>query len=227
MAANFTVRGQSVDSLQTDVNYTNHVLTLLQPHVWRVATQELSASSVKFVFDEKKIFVKDGFSTAEPYAVTHAIGPNIQKAVEPYRFLHPPTVHVEGTIPMGNDIEADLHFDVSGGDFQWLKLQVPHVNGKVDWVGQHLSLKDVHTDFYQGKASGTAEFYFDKISHSANYRFNFAANDANLHLLALDLADGKSNKLEGLLTGRIEVTDAIPPVGKVGTARAGWICTTD
>jgi len=208
IATNFTVRGESVDSLQTDANYTNHILTLIQPHAWRMATQELSATSVKFIFADKKIFVKNGFSTADPDAVAHAIGPHVQKAVEPYRFLHPPTVHVEGTVPMRDENDADLHFEVSGDEFQWWKLQVPHISGKIDWVGQHLSLKDVHTDFYLGKASGNADFDFDKISHSANYRFNFAANDANLHLLALDLTGGKSNKLEGLLTGRIEVTDA-------------------
>jgi hypothetical protein len=35
-----------------------------------------------------------------------------------------------------------------------------------------------------------------------------AATDASLHLLAKDLTDGKTNKLEGLLTGRLEVTHA-------------------
>jgi hypothetical protein len=84
---------------------------------------------------------------------------------------------------------------------------VPHITGKVDWVGPTLSLTNLRTDFYLGKAAGNAHFHFDNISHSANFNFNFVTTDASLHLLAKDLADGKTNKLEGLLTARLEVTD--------------------
>jgi hypothetical protein len=129
-------------------------------------------------------------------------------ALEPYHFLRPPTVHAQGAIPMRNEKDADLHFDVDGGDFQWLKFQVPHVAAKIDWIGENLAVTDIRTDFYLGKATGDAHFEFDKISHSANFNFNFFAADANLHLLAKDLTDGKTNKLEGLLTARIEITNA-------------------
>jgi hypothetical protein len=207
-ATNFTVRGESADAFQTDLEYTNRILTLIEPRMRRVGTQELSASSLKLVFDERKIFVTNGFSTADPEAVVHAIGPHAEHAIEPYHFLHPPTVHAYGVIPMRDERDADLHFDVDGGTFEWWKFQVPHITGKIDWVGQHLSLSDVRTDFYLGKAEGNAQFDFEKASHSADFKFNFVATDANLHLLARDLMDGKTNKLEGLLTARIEVTNA-------------------
>src|SRR6201999_1552444 len=42
----------------------------------------------------------------------------------------------------------------------------------------------------------------------ANFRFNLLATDASLHLLAMDLSGGQSNKLEGLLTTRLEITNA-------------------
>src|ERR1700710_67153 len=109
---------------------------------------------------------------------------------------------------MRDPLDADLHFDVNGGDFEWWKFHVSHVAGKIDWVGEHLSLSDVQTEFYLGKASGSAQFDFEKTHPGANYKFNFVATDANLHLLVKDLSDGKTNKLEGLLTARLEVTDA-------------------
>jgi hypothetical protein len=205
---NFTVRGESADAFQTGLQYTNRILTLTEPRAWRAATQELSADSVKLVFDQKKIFVTNGFSTADPAAVVRAIGPHVEHAVEPYHFLRPPTVHVDGTIPMRYERDADLHFTVDGGPFEWWKFQVPHITGKIDWVGQHLSLSDMQTDFYLGKAAGNAQFEFEKPGHSADFKFNFVATDANLHLLARDLADGKTNKLEGLLTLRLEITHA-------------------
>jgi hypothetical protein len=206
-ATNFTVRDVAAEAFQTDLEYTNRILTLIGPHLWRADTQQLSAAGMTLAFDERKIFVTNGFSTADPAAVVHAIGPHVEHAVEPYHFLRPPTVHAEGVIPMRYERDADLHFQVDGGDFEWWKFQVPHITGKVDWVGSHLSLTDVQTDFYLGKAAGSAQFEFES-NHSASFRFNMAATDASLHLLAKDLTDGKTNKLEGLLTGRLEVTHA-------------------
>lgn len=206
-ATNFTVRGQAADYAVTDLQYTNRILTLLKPQL-HYGTQELNAASVKFLFDERKIAVANGFSTADPTAVARAIGPHVQHAVEPYHFLFPPTVHVEGVIPMHDEHDADLHFDVDGNDFMWWKFDVPHITGKIDWVGEHLTLKEVRSDFYLGKGTGEAEFIFDRTNHNANYRFTFVTSDANLHLLAKDLSGGKTNKLEGLLTGRLEITSA-------------------
>jgi hypothetical protein len=150
------VRGESGDMFQGDLAYTNRILTLLQPRAQRAGTQELTAAGVTFVFDDRKIFVTNGFRTAEPGPVVHAIGPHVEHAVQPYHFLRPPTVHVHGVIPMRDPSDADLHFEVDGGPFQWWKFEVPHVSGKVDWVGQQLSISDIQADFYQGKASGHA-----------------------------------------------------------------------
>jgi hypothetical protein len=204
---NFTVRGELADNLQADVQYTNRVLWVLQPRVQLAATQHLSADLLKIVFDERKMYVTNGFSTADSAVVVHAIGPHAEHAVKEYQFLKPPTIHVEGAIPMHDPHDADLHFDVDGKDFEWWKFQVPHINGKIDWVGEHLALRNVTTDFYLGNASGNAAFDF-LTNHTANFKFDLVATDANLHLLARDLMDGKTNKLEGLLNLRLEVTDA-------------------
>jgi hypothetical protein len=207
-ATNFAVRGQSVDLLQTQVDYTNRTLTLVKPRAWRAGKQELSASSVSYTIGEMRILVTNGFSTAEPMAVARAIGPHIEQNLSPYRFLRPPTVSVEGAIPIRSERDADLHFSVDGGPFQWWKLGASHINGKIDWVGQQLSLKDMKGDFYLGKATGSADFNFNTSSRSADFKFTLVATDASLNLLAKDLTDGQSNKLEGLLTGRLEITNA-------------------
>lgn len=206
-ATNFTVRGEPADSFQANVEYTNRVLWIVQPRVQLAVTQHLSADSVKIVFDERKMYVTNGFSTAAAAPVLHAIGPHAEHAVGAYQFLKPPTVHVEGIVPMRDPHDADLHFDVDGNDFEWWKFEVPHISGKIDWVGEHLAVRNVTSDFYLGKASGNATFDF-LTNHTANFKFDLVATDANLHLLAKDLTDGKTNKLEGLLNLRLEVTDA-------------------
>ena len=206
-ATNFTVRGELADNMQADLEYTNRVLWVIQPRAQIAATQQLRADSVKIVFDERKIYLTNGFSTADAAVVAHAIGPHVERNVEAYHFLKPPTVRAEGIIPMRDPHDADLHFDVDGTEFQWWKFQIPHITGKIDWVGEHLAIRNVDTDFYLGKASGNASFDF-LTNHTANFRFEVVATDANLHVLAKDLTDGKTNKLEGLLNARLEVTDA-------------------
>lgn len=208
IVTNFAVRGQSFDLLQTEVEYTNRTLTLINPKARRAGTQDLSASTVSYVLGDKRILVTNGFSTAEPMAVARAIGPHVERDISPYRFLRPPTVHVNGAIPIRSERDADLHFVVEGGPFQWWKLEASHASGKVDWVGQQLSLKEMKGNFYLGTGTGNADFYFDTNSRSANFRFTAVATDASLKLLARDLADGQTNKLEGLLTGRLEITNA-------------------
>ena len=120
---NFVVRGAAGDSFQSNLEYTNRILTLIQPRVQLAVTQQLTADIVKLVFDERRIYVTNGFSTAVPTMVVHAIGPHAESAVEPYHFLYPPTVHVEGAIPMRDPDDADLHFDVDGGEFTWWKFR--------------------------------------------------------------------------------------------------------
>jgi hypothetical protein len=204
---NFTVRGERADNLQADVEYTNRVLWVIQPRVHVATNQNLSADLVKIVFDERKLYVTNGFSTADPAAVVHAIGPHAEHAIDEYHFLKPPTIRVQGVAPMHDPHDADLHFDVTGNDFEWWKFEVPRISGQIDWVGEHLALRNVSTDFYLGKASGNATFEF-RTNHTADYKFDLVATDANLHLLAKDLIEGKTNKLEGLLNLRLEVTHA-------------------
>ncbi len=207
-ATNFAVRDESVDKFHADVEYTNRTITLINPWMQRAGTQELAAATVKIVFDDRRIYVTNGTSTADPAVVAHAVGPQAERAIEDYHFLRPPAGRVEGAIPMRDERDADLHFEVEGGPFEWWKFRVPRISGKIDWVGEHLALRDVQTDFYLGKASGNADFQFTKGSRGADFKFNLVATDANLHWLATDLMDGATNNLEGFLTSRIEITNA-------------------
>lgn len=207
-ATNFSVRGESVAGFQTALTYTNGTLTLLEPRVQRAGDERLSADTVSFNLADRRLVVTNGFSTADPAAVAHAIGTNAERALAPYRCLQPPTVHVEGAIPTSPESDADLHFVVDGRALEWWKFLVPSVTGKIDWVGQHLALKDMQAPFYLGKANGNAEFDFHKGDRSADFKFTLVATDANIHLLAQDLSGGKTNKLEGLITTRIEITNA-------------------
>ena len=212
-ATNFTVRGESFDSVTGGFSYTNRALEFSNPHLWRGA-QTLTADLVTLDFNRKLIFFKNGHSTADPAAITRAIGPKTAHIMEPYHFLQPPTVLVEGCVPLhdvngGHDMDdADLSFDIVGGvPFQCLKLRAARVTGTIHWLGQTLILTNIAAELYGGTGNGCANFDFRVPHEGADYQFTAAVTNINLHALAADLASA-TNHLEGALSGRLVVTHA-------------------
>jgi hypothetical protein len=204
---NFTFRGQSADGLQTGLTYTNRFLILIEPRLQRAGgAQQIAATGVGADFHENIIHLTNGFSTADPLAVTRAIGPKIARIIEPYRFLQPPTARVNGIIPIRDEGKADLHFDIEGGPFEWWKFKTPRITGRVDWVKRRLTLSDVRADFYGGAGFGGALFNFDP-DNGTDFSFNATVTNSNLHVLMADLS-AKSNRLEGMLTARLDITHA-------------------
>ncbi len=202
---NFSLRGEPAGDLKTAVEYTNLVLTLLEPRLYR-GTQQLAAAAVTVDFAADMVYLTNGFSTCDPSAVTRAIGPKIAKHFLPYRFPQPPVARVHGVIPLHNPRAADLHFEVDGGPFEWWKFKVPRIEGRVDWVGDRLTLRNVQADFYEGRALANLEFDFSP-EFGADFTIDIAATDADLHSLMMDVT-GKTNRLEGGLTARLIVTQA-------------------
>ena len=210
---NFTVRGQSIDNVTSSFSYTNRVLEFLNPRLWRGA-QTMTADLITLDFNRRLIFFKNGYSTADPAAVSRAIGPKTAHIMEPYHFLEPPTVLVEGCVPLrdvngGRDVEdADLRFDVVGGvPFQCLKLRAASVTGTIHWLGQTLVLTNIAAELYGGAGNGFANFDFAVPHDGADYQFTAAVTNINLHALAADLSS-PTNHLEGTLSGRAVVTRA-------------------
>jgi hypothetical protein len=210
---NFTVRGQSMDSVTGDVSYTNRVVEFSNARLWR-GGQTMTADLIALDFNRRLILFKNGYSTADPAAIARAIGPKTAHIMEPYHFLQPPTVFVEGCVPL-HDIngvrdvdDADLSFDIVGGvPFQCLKLRAARVTGTIHWLGETLVLTNIAAELYGGAGNGSANFDFRVPHEGADYQFTAAVTNINLHALAADLASS-TNHLEGALSGQIVVTRA-------------------
>jgi hypothetical protein len=157
-------------------------------------------------FVARRIYLTNGFSTADPVAVTRAIGPVVARAVEPYQFLQPPTVRANGIIPMQHAADANLHFEVDGGRFSWWKFNAERISGNVHWVGEQLALEGVQAGFYSGSATGSARFDFAP-EKGADFAFDFTMTDTDFPALMADLSTS-TNRLEGRLAGRLSVTRA-------------------
>ncbi|HEX5397602.1 MAG TPA: AsmA-like C-terminal region-containing protein [Verrucomicrobiae bacterium] len=210
---NFTVHDQSVDHVTGDFSYTNRVFVFFSPHLWR-GTQTMTADRI--VLDLRRFLISftNGYSTADPRAVAHAIGPKTAHIMEPYHFLEPPTVLVEGHVPLrdvkiGQDIdEADLRFDiVRGVPFECLKLRASRVTGTIHWMGQVLILTNIVAELYGGTGNGFANFDFRVPHEGAEYEFTTAVTNINIHALAADVSS-HTNHIEGSLSGQVVVTHA-------------------
>ena len=202
---NFTFRGASVSAFQTAVQYSNQFLLLTDAQLQR-GTQHISADSLRVDIRAQLLYLTNGFSTAEPQVVTRAIGPIVAQAVEPYRFVRPPTARVHGIIPLHDETKADLHFELDGGPFQWWKFNLERVAGHVHWKGEHLTLEHIRAEFYGGSAAGFAAFDF-RPKAGADFQFDFTVTNALLQSLMADVST-ITNRLEGLLSGRLIVNEA-------------------
>ena len=202
---NFTFRGQSATHFHARVQYTNGFLQLWDGRIER-GHEVGTASWIGINFATRQLFLTNGFSTLEPAAVVNAIGPKVAKVMEPYHFLKPPTVQVNGIVPLHGDVAADLHFKVDGGPFHWMKFRIDQISGGVDWVGQHLNLTGMQSSFYQGTLTGVAMFDFIR-AEGTDFSFDTIVTEANLHGLMADLFS-PTNHLEGRLSGHLNITHA-------------------
>ncbi|HET7624880.1 MAG TPA: AsmA-like C-terminal region-containing protein [Verrucomicrobiae bacterium] len=202
---NFQIKGETIGAAQTGFEYTNGFILCLAPRA-ETGAQHASAASLGIDIPARKIYLTNGVGTLDPMIIYRMISSNVVRIMEPYHFLQPPSAHVEGIIPMHDPFDADLHFDITGGEFEWWKFKVPHVEGRVDWVGHHLTLTNIQAGFYGGTASGSAEFDF-LHDPGVDFGFDLLATDANLHSLMRDLTK-KTDRLEGRLTTHLKITRA-------------------
>jgi hypothetical protein len=212
-ATNFMVRHEQVGDVATAVNYTNEVLTFLQP-LLHTGAQTAAGGSVTLDFNRRLIFFTNVLSITDPWSVARAIGPQTARLVAPYHFFQPPTVRVNGRIPLGGlyggseMTNVDMRFDiVKGGKFAWLKLNTTNITGSVLWRGQTLTLTNVVAAFYGGTGVGSAFFDFHGAHEGGDYQYAVDVTNVNLHALAREFF-APTNQLEGAFAGELVVTNA-------------------
>jgi hypothetical protein len=202
---NFTIRGETVDSVESAFKYTNRFLEFFQPRL-QTGAQRMAADGVAVDFNSWRIYFTNAFSTADPRAVARAIGPKAGEVMKRYRFGLPCPARVNGYAPLRSVDDADLWFEAEGVPLEWLKVKASRVTGTIHWQGQTLILTNLTAAFYGGDANGVANFDF-RSRAGADFEFIANVRNANVHLLATDLSS-PTNHLEGVLSGRFVMTSA-------------------
>ncbi len=207
-ATNLTFRGESIAHCSSALQYTNRVLTFINPQIER-PNEKGAAPLITVDFARQKLYLTNAAGNLDPYAVTRAIGPKTAQALLPYRFASPPEVTVNGAVDLKKGRhEEDVHFQVVGGPFQWQRFNLPALRGEVDWQGKALTLTNVHGMMNGGQVLGNAHFDFVP-NDRADFHFDLHAADLDLSLLMRDLStSNKPNKLEGTLNGELHIRNA-------------------
>lgn len=202
---NFSFRAQHADRLEATLEYTNKLLRVFQPRVER-GTEKATADAIAFDFESNRAYLTNGYTDTDPMAIAIAIGPKVAAAVSRYQFEKPPIAHVAGVIPLKGERDADLHFDLEGGPFRWMRFNLPHIAGHIDWANESVTLTNISASFYGGAAAGDARFDVRERGNTP-FRFALSVSNADLHALMSDL-HSPTNQLAGRLSGWLGVTDA-------------------
>lgn len=205
-ATNFVFRNESCSSLAASLHFTNLFLRLQNIHI-RSGSQQIRAAAAGFDPVAKFFYVTNGVSNFDPDRVTRLIGPKTYAALKPYRFHEPPTVLVNGRLPTHRKSEADVRFHVSGKTFAYWKFRVPDAAADVHWRGDTVTITNLTASFYNGRLAWSGFFDFAVPRPGADFRFNGRITRADLPSLVASLT-GKTNHLEGLLSGTFAVTSA-------------------
>ena len=207
-ATNFTFRGEAMKDCQTHLEYTNKVFQFTQSQLQREQGERGNAAAITLDLGQQKLYFTNGLSTLNPYVIARAIGQSAIAAIAPYQFDSPPTARVNGAVDLKRKrYEEDLHFDVSGASFHWKQVRAEHLVGRLDWVGQTLALTNLVGGFHTGSAAGNAYFDFT-VPHEADFSLKASFTGMDLREIATPFITTKTNKLEGLLSGELIITQA-------------------
>ncbi len=204
-ATNLGYRGRAVLSCLGLLTMTNQVLSIVAPEVVRTEGSA-RADSVVIDIPRMKLFINNATGALEVAAITHVIGPGVEKTMEPYRFLAAPRARAHGIVDLADGMRSDLHFSGVGGPFEWRAFRFQRITGDVHWAGTALTFSNMSGSLHGGNLQMSAAFDFT-AKEGANFAFRTLAHDINFHSLMSDL-HSPTNKLEGTMGGLLVISNA-------------------
>ena len=203
---NFSFRGETVKDATVWLQYSNKFLSFVHPQVQREG-ERATAEGVGVDFEAQKLYLTNATGNLNAYALTRAIGRAAARAIEPYVFDVSPSGRVNGVVDLNSRRHEDnVRFEVAGGPFHWKRFNLEQIAGRIDWVGETVTLTNIHGQLHGGRIDGWAGFDFSGPVGS-DFRFQLAATEIILPSLIAGLSH-QTNRLEGVLNGELAVTNA-------------------
>ena len=206
--SNTTFRGESISSATARVVYTNQLVSILHPLVIRKGEWG-TADGIAFDIATERLYFTNATGRMTPRVITRAIGPKVDKIIEPYVFENAPDARTHGVIPLSKeDNGEDVRFDVDGGPFRWQRFHLEKVKASVFWRGNTLMITNVTGRWHGADVSGSAFFTFNPTIASDQFSFRVKVDGADLRKILKDLQPDRTNKTEGRMSGELIVTSA-------------------
>ena len=202
-ATNFTFRAQHVDSMTAGVALTNGVFNATNVVLAR-PEGVVTLDSLALDVGQKRLYLTNGVGRVDPAAVSKAIGPKTARALEPYHFIDPPKVKVNGWIQTGPGRNpASLHVEVDGGAFKFNRFNSRDMNGEIFWTGNTITLTNVVSEFYGGELNGDLFAKFNS-KQSSEIDFHLQTKQTNLTGFMSDVL-GRDSGLSGQIDGVLDI----------------------
>ena len=206
-ATNFTFRGEAFETLAAGLGKSNRVLRFTEVRLTRGA-EWLEAPRVEYDLDCRVVSLSNVQTQMDPLVVARCLGPAVAATLEPYHFDQPPRVTVNGTVPVGEEARAAaLDFEVVGGPFRFWRFHTTNLTAGVRWRGETVSVTNVAASFYGGRLSGGIDLNLQP-GGGAIYAFQALAAEFDLRALLRDVLPESTNRIEGITTLSLIVTDA-------------------
>jgi hypothetical protein len=142
-----------------------------------------------------------------------------------YHYRQPPSARVNGVIDLkhgGRDNNCQFWLDGEG--FEWKRIHLPKARGRIDWVGNTVTITNLEGAFHGGAIAGHGFFDFNR-DHGAAFRFHTALRQCDLRSLIAGVAQ-RTNKIEGLFSGDLTMTQA-DTHNLTNWQGRGWVTLSD
>ena len=206
--SNTTFRGQFIHSASAHVLYTNRLVSILSPLVLRKGEWG-AADGIALDLATERLYLTNAVGRMLPRVITQAIGPNVDRLIEPYVFENAPDAKTHGVFALNKkDRDDDVRFEVDGGPFRWQRFHLEKVKAVVLWKGDTLAITNVTGQWRGAEVSGSAFFTFNPNTPGDPFSFRVKVEGADLRKILKDLQPDKTNRVEGWMNGELIITSA-------------------
>lgn len=204
-ATDVEFRGATAREIFGEAVYTNRWLSAAQLRL-RHSEGDVEVGRLDFDVDGRRVFMTNASSSLPPMLVATVLGPRTAAAFEPFVLEVPPRVTFGGWFPTSGDlIGADAWFDVKIPKLRWWKLGTTDLTAQVLWRDNQLTGTNIVSGFHGGRLSGNLTATLADPADPV-VRFDAVANEIDLKRFVTDWS-GRTNRIDGLLSGRLTVTE--------------------
>jgi hypothetical protein len=154
-----------------------------------------------------RLYLTNATGNIAPRVVTKSIDEDADRTIAPFIFDRPPASRAHGSVPLGkSDHTEDMRFDVEGGPFHWQRFHLETVKGSVLWRGNIITITNIQGRWRGADVNGWVRFEITAKSAPDLFSFHFRVENSDLRSMLRDFQPGKTNKVEGKVSGEVFIT---------------------